>query len=101
MKEELISKIRTIAESEKFKQDAFFLCGSSTGNPNFTLLEACERYLETVDAPEPDVEAAEKLISELEAVAAIEQDETKINRVVTNVEYVKEILANKSLLLDK
>ena len=29
MKEQLISKIKTIAESEKFKQDAFFLCRSS------------------------------------------------------------------------
>ena len=65
MKEQLISKIKTIAESEKFKQDAFFLCGAATGHPNQELLDACEAYLKTAESGEKNDDVVDRLIAEL------------------------------------
>ncbi len=49
MKEELIEEIKTLAVSEKYKQDAFFFCGNTTDAPDDQLLAACENYLKETE----------------------------------------------------
>lgn len=44
-KKQLIAKVRSIAENEKFKLDAFFLCGCPSGKPDKALENACEKYV--------------------------------------------------------
>ena len=46
MKDQLIYKIEKIVKNEKFKLDAFFLCGAPSGLPDDSLKKACEKYLE-------------------------------------------------------
>lgn len=101
MKEQLISKIQTVADNEKFKRDAFFLCGAATGSPNQGLLDACEKYLEAVKSGQPDKAEAETLIAQLEAVASTTAVKAGVNTVNNNIEYIKEILDNKEILLNK
>lgn len=101
MKEQLINKIKTVAENEKFKSDAFFLCGAATGSPNQKLLDACEKYLETVEKDQDNTEAAENLIAELEAAAANTAVKAGVNTVNNNIEYIKAILSDKESLLNK
>ena len=48
-RDDIIEKIRAIASNEKFKHDAYFLCGFATDKSNSDLLDACESYLEAVD----------------------------------------------------
>lgn len=101
MKEQLISKIKTVADNEKFKRDAFFLCGAATGSPNQELLDACEKYLEATEKDSHDKEAAELLIKELEKAAEATAVRAGVNTVNNNIEYIKEILANKEILLNE
>jgi len=49
MREELIEEIKTLAVSERYKQDAFFFCGNTTDAPDDRLLAACEGYLKETD----------------------------------------------------
>lgn len=101
MKEKLIAKIRTVADNEKFKRDAFFLCGAATGSPNQELLDACEKYLEVVEKGSHHREAAEKLIKELEKAAKATAVKAGVNTVNNNIEYIRDILANKDVLLNE
>lgn len=101
MKEQLISKIKTVADNEKFKRDAFFLCGAATGSPNQELLDACEIYLESVKNDSYDKDAAEKLIRELEKAAEATAVKAGVNTVNNNIEYIRDILANKDVLLNE
>lgn len=101
MNEKLIYKIKTVADNENFKKDAFFLCGAATGSPNQELLDACEKYLETVDSNKPDRVAAENLIVQLEAAVNTMTMKAGANTVNNNMEYIKEILDNKEILLNR
>ena len=49
-REEIIAKIKGIAENEKFKIDAFFFCGFPSGKPNQELMKACEKFVEADEA---------------------------------------------------
>jgi hypothetical protein len=101
MKEQLISKIRTIAESEKFKQDAFFLCGAATGHPNQDLLDACEAYLRTAESGEENKVETDRLIAELEKVIAFGGETRGSNSIEVNNEYINEILNSRDDLLNE
>ncbi len=48
MNAKLTEQVKTIAVSERFKQDAFFFCGNSTNAPDERLLAACEKYLDEI-----------------------------------------------------
>ena len=69
MSEQLISQIRTLAKTEKYKQDSFFFCGSPSDMPNTALLNACEAYLDAVSGNRQDPELISALVHELEAIA--------------------------------
>ena len=69
MNEKLLSQIRTLATTEKYKQDSFFFCGSPSDAPNDALLAACEACLKAAENGQKDPEAAAALIAELEKIA--------------------------------
>lgn len=97
-KEELIGKVRQLYQDEKFRLDAYFFCGFPSGMPNEKLMKACEGYLNALDAGESVVEAAEKLISELEASAAAKPKITGANNMIETQDSVREILVHSALL---
>lgn len=99
MKEQLLNKIRTVVENERFKQEAFFLCGAGTGTPNDKLLEACEKYLKLAEEGKKDEAVTKTLIDELEKAAKAERENLGANRANTNVDYIKEILEQKEFFL--
>ncbi len=101
MKEQLISKIQTVADTEKFKYDAFFLCGSATGNPNQSLLKACEDYLQSLDNFERNNKAAEKLIAELEAALDAAEASEQAGGAAGNAEYIRSILEDREALFNR
>ncbi len=66
MREKMIAKIRQIIVDEKFKLDAYFLCGVASGLPNKELQTACEAYIEAVDHGHAVDVVREKMIGEME-----------------------------------
>ncbi len=101
MKEQLIAKIQTVADTEKFKYDAFFLCGSATGNPNQSLLQACENYLQTLENSERSNKVAEKLIAELEAALDEAEASERAGGAAGNAEYIRSILLDREELFNR
>ena len=69
MSEQLISQVRTLAKTERYKQDSFFFCGSPSDMPNEALLKACETWLAGAESGKHDRAAADRLILELEKIA--------------------------------
>ncbi len=69
MNEQLISRVRTLAKTEKYKQDSFFFCGSPSDMPNEALLNACEAWLAAAENGKPDRAVSDRLIRELERIA--------------------------------
>lgn len=66
MKEQLVAKLRQIVIDEKFKLDAYFLCGVASSLPNQDLQKAAEKYLAAIDnGEEPAEEIKTKLVDEL------------------------------------
>ena len=74
-KEQLIKKINDIVANEKFKLDAYFLCGFPTDKPNDELKAACEKYLETLEDKESNKAAAEATLKA--SISTIEKAGTK------------------------
>ena len=103
MRQELISQIEMLAAAERFKQDAFFFCGSSTDTPNEALLEACENYLKEVSGSAHACSAVtDKLVSALESVLLLKQRRPKAMCIETsedmNTVMIRHILENKEQL---
>ena len=95
---QLIKKINDIVANEKFKLDAYFLCGFPTDKPNDELKAACEKYLETLEDKEANKAAAEAMISEFEKELA-SVPVTDENKAILGIKKtVKEILDNRELL---
>lgn len=95
MNKQLLGKIRTIADSEKFKMDAFFLCGAKTGTPNQELLAACEKYVKAAEADDMTGDIAEALIVELEKAVNTEKETLGVNTANNNADFIRELLLNK------
>ena len=57
MREQLVAKLKQIVIDEKFKLDAYFLCGVASSLPNQELQKAAEKYLAEVEG---GAEAAEE-----------------------------------------
>jgi len=82
-RDKMIEKIRQIVANEKFKLDAFFLCGAASGLPDQGLQKACEVYLEMTDKNEDDEDIKNALIDQLEA-ALSKEPEIKVKGDITN-----------------
>ncbi len=97
-KEQLVKKINDIIANEKFKLDAYFLCGFPTDEPNDTLKASCEKYLETLEDKEANKVAAEAMIAEFEKELASTPVTDESKAILGIKKTVKEILDNKELL---
>ncbi len=97
-KEQIIEKVRQIVVDEKFKLDAYFLCGVASSVPNQKLQKACEKYLETVDNGTPDADVTAKLIDELDAAIKAVPKVKIIGDLVNNKPDIEEVYAHRDLL---
>lgn len=98
MKEELIYKIEKIVKNEKFKLDAFFLCGAPSGLPDDSLKKACEKYLETVKNGEKDEAVTAALIAELERHLGTEPAIKVVGDITDNRDELREVYNNRQYL---
>ena len=85
-REEIIAKIKGIAENEKFKIDAFLFCGFPSGKPNQELMKACEKFVEADEAGKADETAANALIAEMEAALKAESDVAEKDNITSSNE---------------
>ena len=92
-KEELIEKIKSIIENEKFRLDGYFLCGFPTGAPNQVLQKACEKYVEIVENGNPSEEDTKTLIS-----LNVESKVAEVNDITKSDVLVNYILEHKDVL---
>ena len=97
-KEELIEKIKSIIENEKFRLDGYFLCGFPTGAPNQVLQKACEKYVEIVENGNPSEEDTKTLIEALEASLNVESKVAEVNDITKSDVLVNYILEHKEVL---
>ena len=98
MKEELIYKIEKIVKNEKFKLDAFFLCGAPSGLPDDSLKKACERYLEAVKNDTKDDSVTEALIAELKRHLDTEPAIKVVGDITDNRDELRELYENRAYL---
>ncbi len=98
-KEDIIAKIKAIASNEKFKHDAYFLCGFATDKPNTDLLDACDLYLSKLESGVADTaESLTNLIKTMENhVNAQNRLEIKGN-ILENSDEIRTVLDNRDLL---
>ena len=69
MKEQLIAKLKQIVIDEKFKLDAYFLCGVASSLPNQDLQKAAEKYLAEVEGgADAEESTIAKLVDEMKKV---------------------------------
>lgn len=98
MRERQIAKIRQIVADEKFKLDAFYLCGVASGLPNQSLQKACERYLEMTECGQSNEEVVFDLIKELEKAVTTKSKVTVVGDLVNNKADIEEVFAHKEFL---
>ncbi len=91
MQEKLLGKIRQIVVDEKFKLDAFYLCGAASSLPNQKLQKACEKYLEMVDQKQKDAAVINGLITELENAVGAKAKVTVVGDLVNNKADIQEV----------
>lgn len=97
-KEQLIEKLKQIVSLEKFKLDAYFLCGAATSAPNQSLQKACEIYLEAAERGQTDEEITANLVAELEAAVAKNAKFHIVGDLADSADAVKEIYESRELL---
>jgi len=89
-KEEIIIQVENLLKGERFKEDAFFFCGSKTITPNKNLIQACESYL-----ADPTPESAEPLLDELRRIVeASELTQGKVQIESAEITNIKSLLDN-------
>lgn len=98
MQEWLLTKIRQIVKDEKFKLDAFYLCGVASSLPNQSLQTACENYLAMVDGGQSDQAIISNLITELEKAISNQERLVVVGDLVNNMSDIQAVFAHKSFL---
>lgn len=98
MKEQLISKVERIIENEKFRLDAYFLCGAAAQPPNANLQKACEAYLEAEKNGQPDEAVTAAMVAELEAVLSTAPKIKVRGDMTDNRKTLQEVLDNREYL---
>jgi len=97
-RKELLARLKQIVADEKFKLDAFFLCGAPSGLPNETLRKACEVYL-AADAEGNLTDGIRStLIAELEEAVIKKDGFQVVGDLTNNKSDIAEALANQELL---
>lgn len=98
MKIRLSSNIRSIANVEINKMNAFFMCGSPTDMPNGGLIRACETYLdaESMDTVTPDI--VDTLVKALEKAAVVRPGLLQTGTVRSTLSDIQEVLNNREIL---
>lgn len=97
-REYLVEKIRNIVQTEKFKVDAYFLCGAASGLPNDGLQKACEKYLAAVDAGEATEEAKAVMLTEMEKVLSTEPEIKVVGDMNDNRNVIREVVDHREFL---
>ena len=100
IKEQVIAKIKSIIENEKFKLDAYFLCGCPSDAPNQELKKACEKYIEASDAGKAGNADVEELVAALEASLKKDQVVAEVKSITSSNTAVQFVLDNKDALLN-
>lgn len=98
MKDQLIYKIEKIVKNEKFKLDAFFLCGAPSGLPDDSLKKACEKYLEAVKNDTKDEAVVAALVAELERHLGTEPKIKVVGDITDNRSELQEVYDNREHL---
>ncbi len=97
-KEYLISKIESIIENEKFRLDAYFLCGAAATPPNDKMRKVCEKYLEAVRSGQPDEAATAAMLAEIEHVLSTEPAIKVRGDMTDNRNTLQEVWDNREYL---
>jgi len=98
MKEHLISKIESIIANEKFRLDAYFLCGAAAQPPNDKMQKSCEKYLESVRTGQPDEAAKAAMLAEIEHVLSTEPAIKVRGDMTDNRNTLQEVWDNREYL---
>ena len=94
MREDIIAIIKNIVSTEKFKMDAYFMCGNTTDKPNQELLKACEKFLEAQD----DKALAADVIAEMEKIVNPVIEAVGADSLPKYLATMKEVMDNKECL---
>ena len=97
-KEEIYRVVSTIAESEKFKQDAFFFCGFPSESPDEELLAASKAYLESVDNDTETDEIKERLVKALRSSLDKKKVLADKDNITSNEKEIREVLESRDNL---
>lgn len=98
MKVQLTSNIRSIANVEINKMNAFFMCGSPTDMPNEGLITACEHYLEADSDNTVKRSDVDTLMEALERATVLRPGLLQTGTVRNNISDIREVLDNKEVL---
>lgn len=98
MREQLISKIERIIENEKFRLDAYFLCGAAAQPPNAALQKSCEAYLKSVQNGQHDEAVIAAMVAELETVLSTEPKIKVRGDMTDNRASLQEVYDNREYL---
>lgn len=98
MQGRLMSEIRSIADVEINKMNAFFMCGSPTDMPNENLIRACENYLSAKEKNAVTDELANSLVSALEKATELRPGLLQTGTVRSTIADIQNVLANKETL---
>lgn len=98
MQDYLVSKVESIIENEKFRLDAYFLCGAAATPPNDNVRKACEKYLESVRSGKPDQAVTDAMVAELENVLNTEPKIKVRGDMTDNRNTLQEVLDHREFL---
>lgn len=99
MKEQLIAKLKQIVIDEKFKLDAYFLCGAPSSLPNQDMQKAVEKYLQAVEnGEEPTEDVKNKMFDEMKKVIESKPKIKVVGDLVNNKPDIEYVYENRAAL---
>ena len=98
MKEKLMEKLRQIVKDEKFKLDAYFLCGATASPPNQPLQKACEAYLAAEEKGAVTDDVRGELLAQLEAAVNAKPAMALRGDMSDNAADIRQVYENREYL---
>lgn len=98
MRIQLTSSIRSIADVEINKMNAFFMCGSPTDMPNEGLIRACENYLTASADHSVTSGVVDSLVDALEKATVLRPGLLQTGTVRRTAFDIQQVLDNKDIL---